>query len=61
VRQDERGNVAVRREVLINTLTHHWPTATSGCQCGWARLGHSYPEHVALMYEAAAALRGARP
>lgn len=39
------------REVLTTVLTYHWPTKSSGCQCGWAKLGASFPEHVADVYE----------
>lgn len=28
-------------------LVAHQRTATSGCICGWAKLGHSHPGHVA--------------
>ena len=40
------------RAKLVETLVHHWPTSTSGCICGWAKLGHSFPEHLADQYEA---------
>ena len=40
------------RKVLVEVLIYHWPTSTSGCGCGWARLGHSHAEHVADVYEA---------
>lgn len=43
------------REILVEVLIYHWPTSTSGCICGWAELGHSYPEHVANVYELAMA------
>lgn len=40
-----------RRDVLVDVLVHHWPTRTNGCECGWAVLGASFPEHVADVYE----------
>lgn len=43
------------RDVLVDTLIYHQRTDTSGCHCGWAVLGASYAEHVANVYEAAAA------
>jgi hypothetical protein len=39
------------RAALVAVLVHHWPTATSGCGCGWNVLGASHPEHVADAYE----------
>jgi hypothetical protein len=46
------------RELLTTVLVHHWQTRMSGCGCGWGRLGASWPEHVADVYEQSA--RGAR-
>lgn len=46
--------VAYDRARLVDVLVHHWPTRTNGCECGWAVLGASYPEHVADVYELAA-------
>lgn len=43
------------RVALVEVLIHHWSTPISRCTCGWAKLGHSWPEHVADMYEAALA------
>ncbi|HET9540492.1 MAG TPA: hypothetical protein VFQ46_07825 [Candidatus Limnocylindria bacterium] len=42
------------RSALVDTMTFHWPTPTSGCMCGWSDLGLSFPEHLADAYEAAA-------
>jgi hypothetical protein len=44
-------SVAYDRDVLIDVVVGHWPTATSGCSCGWQRLGHSFAEHIADVYE----------
>lgn len=45
-------DVAYVRAVLVEVLTYHWPTATSGCHCGWAELGRAFSDHVADIYEA---------
>lgn len=45
------------REVLTAVLVYHWPTASSGCHCGWSVLGASFPEHVADVYEESVAAR----
>lgn len=50
--------VVYDREVLVEVLVYHWRTKTSGCGCGWAKLGASHPEHVADAYEQA--VRAAR-
>lgn len=47
------------REILVRVLIVHARTASSGCHCGWMRLGESYAEHVADEYEDA--LRALRP
>lgn len=47
------------RRVLVDVLVYHWPTNTSGCSCGWAVLGASFPEHVADVYEQSVAARAA--
>lgn len=39
------------RELFVRVLVYHQPTNTSGCICGWAKLGASHPEHVADVYE----------
>lgn len=39
------------RQVLVETLVYHWQTNSSGCGCGWAVLGASWPEHVADVFE----------
>lgn len=44
---------AEERRILVNVLTWHWPNASNGCSCGWAKLGASYPEHIVDMYETA--------
>lgn len=40
---------AVRR-CLVEVLVYHWATSTSGCGCGWRKLGASWPEHVADVF-----------
>lgn len=47
--------VGYDRTVLVDVLVHHWPTRSNGCECGWAKLGASYPEHVVDVYESAMA------
>ena len=42
---------AYDRDVLLDVLVYHQPTATSGCICGWAELGRSHAVHVADAYE----------
>lgn len=39
------------RDLLVEVLIYHQRTDVSGCHCGWAELGASYPEHVADVYE----------
>jgi len=39
------------RETFVDVLVYHQPTSTSGCICGWAKLGASHAEHVADQYE----------
>jgi hypothetical protein len=39
------------RDILVQVLIYHWRTDTSGCGCGWARLGHSHAEHVVEVFE----------
>ena len=46
-------------EVLTTVLIYHWPTASSGCHCGWAKLGASFADHVADVYEESVAARSA--
>jgi hypothetical protein len=36
--------------VLVEVLTYHWRDRSGGCACGWAELGRSWPEHVAIVY-----------
>lgn len=40
------------RQCLVDVLIHHWATPTSGCTCGGVKLGASWPEHVADVFEA---------
>lgn len=40
------------RHCLVEVLVYHWAISTSGCGCGWAVLGASWPEHVADVFEA---------
>jgi hypothetical protein len=42
-----------RREVLVAVLVYHYRKDHTACGCGWGRLGHSHPEHVADVYEMA--------
>lgn len=49
--------VTYDRDVLTTVLVYHWPTQSSGCWCGWAVLGASFPEHVADVYEASVTAR----
>lgn len=35
---------------LVDVLVYHWATSTSGCGCGWRKLGASWPEHVADVF-----------
>ena len=39
------------RSVWIDILIYHWRREDSGCGCGWAELGKSWPEHLANVYE----------
>ena len=39
------------RESLVTILVHHAQTSTSACSCKAMRLGESYPEHIADVYE----------
>ncbi len=39
------------RTLLVDILIYHWRTNTSGCGCGWAELGKSWPMHIANIYE----------
>jgi hypothetical protein len=43
--------VDYNRKILVSTLTYHGRDEIEGCQCGWAELGKSHPEHVANVYE----------
>lgn len=43
------------RPALVDVLLHHRPTLTSACQCDGIRLGDSWPEHIADVYEQKAA------
>jgi hypothetical protein len=44
-------NTPYYRDALVTTLVYHQRTDIKGCGCGWAKLGHSHPEHVADVYE----------
>lgn len=46
------------RELMLDVLIYHQQTASSGCHCGWARLGYSYCEHVIEVYEESVLFRG---
>lgn len=40
------------RQVLVTVLVFHWKTNTSACGgCDEVKLGESYPEHIADVYE----------
>lgn len=41
------------RTLLVDVLVHHARSDITGCLCGWAKLGASWPEHVADVYEQA--------
>lgn len=43
--------IAYDREVLLDVITHHWPTANAACLCGWSEIGLRFPTHVADVYE----------
>ena len=45
------------RRCLVEVLVYHWATSTSGCGCGWAILGASWPEHVADVFQESWAAR----
>ena len=44
---------AYDRDVLVTTLIYHWRTTANRCECGWGRVGASFPEHIADAYEQA--------
>jgi hypothetical protein len=46
------------RRCLVTVLVYHQQTETSGCHCGWAKLGASWAEHVADVYDTALTLIG---
>lgn len=46
------------RELLVTILVHHRPNQNSHCRCGETKLGESWPEHIADVYER---LRGGQP
>lgn len=48
---------AEMRACLVDVLIYHWCTGTSGCGCGWAVLGASWPEHVADVFQESWAVR----
>lgn len=39
------------RATLVDVLLHHRPSIGSACACGGVALGHSWPEHIADVYE----------
>lgn len=43
-----------RRDVLVDVVVHHGRESIRGCTCGWSKLGQSWAEHVADVYESAA-------
>jgi hypothetical protein len=45
------------RAVLVEVLVYHYRDGIQGCGCGWAELGKSWPEHVAMVYEESLAAR----
>lgn len=45
------------RAVLVNVLVYHYRADITGCGCGWADLGRSWPEHVATIYEESVSAR----
>lgn len=49
--EDRVDPIPYDREILVNVLIYHQRTNSSGCHCGWAKLGASYAEHVANVYE----------
>lgn len=55
----ERTSAPDHREVLVEVLVYHWRKGIGGCGCGWAKLGRSWPEHVATVYEESVAARAA--
>lgn len=49
---DQRGaGLTHDREVLIDVLTYHQRASSSHCACGWSKLGHSFADHIADVYE----------
>lgn len=46
------------RDVLVDVLVYHYRVAPGkGCGCGWSKLGLSWADHVADVYEESVALR----
>lgn len=43
--------LAYRRDALVEVLLHHRPTQSSACRCGGVRLGQSWPDHLADVYQ----------
>lgn len=50
--------VVYDRNVLVEVLIYHWRDGITGCGCGWAELGKSWPEHVATVYEESVVAHG---
>lgn len=45
------------RQSWIDILVYHYRRADSGCGCGWADLGKSWPEHLVNVYEESIRIR----
>jgi hypothetical protein len=47
----EEKSIPYDRDVLGRVLTYHQRKDITSCECGWAELGKSHPEHVVDIYE----------
>lgn len=47
----EQWSVRYDRSVLVEILVYHYRKDITGCGCGWAELGKSWPDHIANVYE----------
>jgi hypothetical protein len=45
------------RQALVTVLIYHTRDGIKGCRCGWAKLGASWAEHVADVYEQTVGVR----
>ena len=54
---DQSPALPYDRAVLVDVLVYQYRKDFSGCGCGWAELGRSWPEHVATVYEESVAAR----